>query len=46
MEELIDVLDKDGNKTGIIKKKSEIKRDGDYHRAIAVLIILKKEIIH
>ena len=39
MEELIDVLDKDGNKTGIIKKKSDIKRDGDYHRAIAVLVI-------
>ena len=42
MEELIDVLDKDGNKTGIIKKKSEIKKDGDYHRAIAVLIINNK----
>ena len=39
MEELIDVLDKDGNKTGIIKKKSDIKKDGDYHRAIAVLVI-------
>ena len=42
MEELIDVLDKQGNKTGIIKKKSEIKKDGDYHRAIAVLIINNK----
>ena len=39
MEELIDVLDNKGNKTGIIKKKSDIKRDGDYHRAIAVLVI-------
>ena len=39
MEELIDVLDEFGNKTGIIKTKSEIKRDGDYHRAISVLIL-------
>ena len=39
MEELIDVLDSKGNKTGIIKKKSDIKKDGDYHRAIAVLVI-------
>ncbi len=39
MEELIDALDKFGNKTGIIKRKSEIKKDGDYHRAISVLII-------
>ena len=42
MEELIDVLDNKGNKTGIIKKKSDIKRDGDYHRAIAVLVINNK----
>ncbi len=42
MEELIDVLDKDGNKTGIIKRKSDIKKDGDYHRAIAVLVINNK----
>lgn len=42
MEELIDVLDKFGNKTGIVKKKSDIKRDGDYHRAIAVLVINNK----
>ena len=39
MEELIDVLDSNGNKTGIIKNKSEIKRDGDFHRAISVCII-------
>lgn len=39
MEELIEVLDSNGNKTGIIKKKSEIKRDGDFHRAISVCII-------
>ena len=38
MDELIDVLDEFGNKTGIVKKKSDIKRDGDFHRAISVLI--------
>ena len=46
MEELIDVLDSEGNKTGEIKTKSEIKKAGDYHRAIAVCIINdKKEIL-
>ncbi len=46
MEELIDVLDKDGVKTGVIKKKSEVKRDGDFHRAISVCFVNdKKEIL-
>ena len=45
MEELIDVLDQYGNRTGIVKTKKEIKRDGDYHRAIAVLITNGKEIL-
>ena len=39
MEELIDCLDEFGNKTGVVKKKSDIKKDGDYHRVIAVLVI-------
>ena len=39
LEELIEVLDCNGNKTGEIKPKSEIKKAGDYHRAIAVCII-------
>lgn len=39
MEELIDVLDDNGYKTGIVKPKSKIKSDGDFHRAIAVCII-------
>lgn len=42
MEELIDVLDLFGIKTGIVKEKSQIKKDGNYHRAIAVLIINEK----
>ena len=39
MDELIDVLDKFGNKTGIVKKKFEVKRDGDFHKVVAVCII-------
>lgn len=39
MEELIDCLDEFGNKTGVVKKKSDVKKDGDYHRVIAVLVI-------
>ena len=45
MEELIDVLDEFGNKTGIIKPKSEIKRNGYYHRAIAVLVLNNDNIL-
>ena len=43
MEELIDVLDEFGNPTGVVKKKSEIKKDGNYHRVIAVLVINNKD---
>lgn len=39
MKELIEVLDHNGNKNGIIKTKREIKRNGDYHRAIRVVIV-------
>lgn len=39
MEELIDVLDENGYKVGIVKEKSKVKKDGDYHRAISVCII-------
>lgn len=46
MDELIEVLDEKGNKTGIIKSKSQIKKEGDYHRAISVCLINdKKEIL-
>ncbi len=45
MEELIDVLDEFGHKTGQVKEKSEIKKDGDYHRAISVLIINDDKIL-
>ncbi|KAL0447648.1 UNVERIFIED_CONTAM: Nudix hydrolase 3 [Sesamum latifolium] len=36
--ELLDVLSKDGQKTGISKPRGDVHRDGDYHRAVRVLI--------
>lgn len=45
MDELIEVLDEKGNKTGQVKAKREIKKDGNYHRAIAVLIISDNKIL-
>jgi isopentenyldiphosphate isomerase len=38
-EELIDVLTADGHPTGVRKTKSEIHRDGDWHRAAHVWIV-------
>lgn len=37
--EYIDVLDKNGNKTGIVKTKEEVYESGDYHRSVHVWII-------
>lgn len=37
--EKIDVLDEDGNKTGIVKTKKEVYETGDYHRTVHVWII-------
>ncbi|CAJ2639411.1 unnamed protein product [Trifolium pratense] len=37
-EERFDVLTKTGEKTGISKPRSEVHRDGDYHRAVHVWI--------
>jgi isopentenyldiphosphate isomerase len=34
--ELIDILDAQGNKTGRVKLKAEVHRDGDWHRAVHV----------
>lgn len=39
MEEFLEVLDENGNKTGEIKTREEIHRAGDWHRAIHVWII-------
>lgn len=46
MEEMLDVLDENGNKTGIVKPKSQVKKDGDFFRGIKVYVInSKKEVI-
>jgi len=45
-EELIEVLDENGLQTGVIKKKSDIKKDGDFHQAISVIVLNKnKEVL-
>ena len=40
--ELLDVLDKNGKPTGKVKPRSEIHRDGDWHRAAHVWIMNSK----
>ncbi|KAL3818355.1 hypothetical protein ACJIZ3_004260 [Penstemon smallii] len=37
-EEYLDVLTKNGQKTGISKPRGDVHRDGDYHRAVHVWI--------
>jgi isopentenyldiphosphate isomerase len=37
--ELIDILDAQGNKTGRVKPKSLVHRDGDWHRAVHVWLL-------
>ena len=44
-EELFDVLDKKGNKTGITKPRSAVHRDGDWHKAVHIWIIRDGEIL-
>ena len=41
MEELIDVLDEDGNKTGIIETRKKVHQEGLYHRIVVIAIIDK-----
>lgn len=38
-DELIDVLARDGSPTGVLKLKSEVHRDGDWHRSVHLWII-------
>lgn len=38
-EEYFDVLDEHGNKTGLIKLRSAVHRDGDWHRAVHIWIV-------
>ncbi len=41
-EEYFDVLDEHGHKTGRIKPRSEVHRDGDWHRAVHIWIVNDK----
>lgn len=44
--EYIDVLDKDGNKTGQIKSKPDIHKEGDWHKAVHIWILnLRNELL-
>ncbi|MCI8544769.1 MAG: NUDIX domain-containing protein [Bacilli bacterium] len=40
--EYFDLLDVEGNPIGIIKERSEVHRDGDWHKAIHIWIINQK----
>ena len=42
MEEMIDVLDENGVKTGTIATRKEVHKKGLWHRAIVVAIINEK----
>lgn len=41
-KEYFDILDENGNKTGKTKLRSEVHRDGDWHKAIHIWIINDK----
>ena len=42
MVEYFDVLDERGNKTGKIKKREDVHRDGDWHKSIHIWIVNDK----
>ena len=42
MEELFDILDENGNKTGKTKPRSLVHRDGDWHKSVHVWIVNNK----
>ena len=44
-EEYFDVLDENGNKTGITKSRNAVHRDGDWHKAVSIWIIRNGEIL-
>ena len=41
-KEYFDILDENGNKTGKTKLRSEVHRDGDWHKAVHIWIINDK----
>ncbi len=42
IKEYFDLLDENGNKTGEIKLRSEVHRDGDWHKSVHIWIINDK----
>lgn len=45
-EEFFDILDGNGNKTGKIKPRTKVHRDGDWHKAVHIWVINhKREIL-
>lgn len=42
MEELIDVLDENGNKTGIIKTRKEVHTTGEWHKVAFIFVVNSK----
>ena len=41
-KEYFDVLDENGNKTGEIKLRTEVHRDGDWHKAVHIWVLNNK----
>lgn len=41
IKEYLDILDENGNKTGKVKLRNEVHRDGDWHRTVHVWILNK-----
>jgi isopentenyldiphosphate isomerase len=39
LDELFDVVDERGRPTGVVKRRADVHRDGDWHRAVHVWII-------
>lgn len=37
-DELFDIVDEDGRPTGVVKRRADVHRDGDWHRAIHVWV--------
>ncbi|MGI8964105.1 MAG: NUDIX domain-containing protein, partial [Thermomicrobiales bacterium] len=37
-EELFDVVNADGSPAGIVKRRADVHRDGDWHRAIHIWV--------
>jgi len=43
MTEFFDILDENGNKTGKIKARTEVHKDGDWHKAVHIWIVNDKD---